>query len=161
MFDNCVYKIVNTKMEDYLDDNFLSHYWHFNHGFKFENFVFSGFHDLKMLCLNISNTAVITVKNVDYRCIIMTLANLKQFICSKILFFMIVDIYIKKKHINIKNRISKYSDKLIESQKTETENISINEKNYKDLVIYFTNYVNSKSIKMLNLSYHELTKKKD
>ena len=99
MFDNCAYKIVNTKMEDYLDDNFLSHYWHFNHGFKFENFVFSGFHDLKMLCLNISNTAVITVKNVDYRCIIMTLANLKQFICSKILFFMIVDIY--KKNISI------------------------------------------------------------
>ena len=160
MFDNCAYKIVNTKMEDYLDDNFLSHYWHFNHGFKFENFVFSGFHDLKILCLNISNTAVITVKNVDYRCIIMMLANLKQFICSKILFFMIVDIY-KKKHINIKNRICKYSDKLIESQKTETENISINEKNYKDLVIYFTNYVNSKSIKMLNLSCHELTKKKD
>ena len=70
MFDSCAYKIVNTKMGDYLDDNFLSHYWHFNHGFKFENFVFNGFHDLKMLCLNISNTAVITVKNVDYRCII-------------------------------------------------------------------------------------------
>ena len=28
-----------------------------------------GCHDLSMLCLNISDIAIITVKNVDYRCI--------------------------------------------------------------------------------------------
>ena len=35
-------------------------------------------------------------------------------------------------------------------------NILIDKKNYKDLTIYFTRYVNSKSIKMLSLHYHEL-----
>ena len=32
----------------------------------------------------------------------------------------------------------------------------INEKSYNDLVIYFTRYVHSKSIKVLSLLYHEL-----
>ena len=33
-----------------------------------------------MLCLNISDIAIITVKGVDYFCIISALANVKQFI---------------------------------------------------------------------------------
>ena len=41
----------------------------------------------------------------------------------------------------------------------ETSNIKTNEKNYKDLVIYFTRYVHKKSIKMLSLHYHELIEK--
>ena len=32
--------------------------------------VCSGFHDLRMFCLNISDTVIITVKSVDYCCII-------------------------------------------------------------------------------------------
>ena len=36
---------------------------------------------------------------------------------------------------------------------------NIDEKNYKDLTIYFTRYVHSKSIKMLSLHYHKLMKK--
>ena len=46
------------------------HYWFFNHGFEFQDFDCNGCHDLKMLCLNISDIAIITVKGVDYRCII-------------------------------------------------------------------------------------------
>ena len=45
-------------------------YWYFNPGFKFQSIVCNGCHDLKILCLNISDIAIITVKNVDYRCII-------------------------------------------------------------------------------------------
>ena len=41
-------------------------------------------------------------------------------------------------------------------QKIKTKNILINEKNHKDLRIYFTRYVHRKSIKMLSLYYHEL-----
>ena len=41
-----------------------------NHGFEFQDYVCSGCHDLRMLCLNISGTAIITVKKVDYCCII-------------------------------------------------------------------------------------------
>ena len=61
---------------------------------------------------------------------------------------------------DIKNRVSKYHfDNLVEAKKLETSNIKINEKNYKDLVIYFTRYVHKKSIKMLSLHYHELIEK--
>ena len=41
----------------------------FNHGFKFQDYVYNGCHDLTMLSVNISDIAIITVKNVDYRCI--------------------------------------------------------------------------------------------
>ena len=48
----------------------VGYYWLLNLGFEFQDYVCNGFHDLAMLCLNISNTAIITVKGVDYRCII-------------------------------------------------------------------------------------------
>ena len=44
----------------------IFHY--FNHGFKFQDFVCNDSHD--KLWLNISDIGIITVKNVDYRCII-------------------------------------------------------------------------------------------
>ena len=46
------------------------HCWFFNDGFKFQDSVCNSFHDLMMLCLNLSEIAVTTVKNVDYHCII-------------------------------------------------------------------------------------------
>ena len=46
------------------------HYSFFNHGFKLQNYVCNGSHDLTMLSVNISDIVIITVKNVDYRCII-------------------------------------------------------------------------------------------
>ena len=45
------------------------HYLFFNHVLKFQNSVCNGCHDLTILCLNLSDFAIITVKNVDYRCI--------------------------------------------------------------------------------------------
>ena len=45
----------------------ICHYWLFNHGFKFQDSLSNGCHDLTVLCLNISDIAIITVKNVDYR----------------------------------------------------------------------------------------------
>ena len=48
----------------------ICHYFFFNHGFKFENYVSNGCHDLTMLSVNISDIAIITVKNTYYRCIV-------------------------------------------------------------------------------------------
>ena len=48
----------------------ICHYWVFNHGFKFQDHVCNGCHDLSILCFNISNIAIITVKNADYRYIV-------------------------------------------------------------------------------------------
>ena len=48
----------------------IYHYWFFDHGFKFQDYVCNGCHDLAMLSFNISDINIMTVKNVDYRCII-------------------------------------------------------------------------------------------
>ena len=48
----------------------ICHYWFFNHGFKFQYSVCNSCRDLSMLCHNASDIIIITVKNVDYRCII-------------------------------------------------------------------------------------------
>ena len=47
----------------------ICHFSFFNHGFKLHDYVYNGCHDLSMLCLNISDIAIIAVKNVDYCCI--------------------------------------------------------------------------------------------
>ena len=137
----------------------ICHYWFFNHGFKFQDFVCNGCHVLTILCLNISDTAIITVKNVDYRCIIHNISK------SKAIYLLENSVledrrYIQKgdiQEIIIKNRVYNYhSDNLVEAEKLDTKNILIDEKNYQDLTIYFTRYVYSKSIKMLSLHYPEL-----
>ena len=48
----------------------VCHYWFFNHGFKDQDSVCNGCHDLLMLCVNISNIAIIPAKESDYHCII-------------------------------------------------------------------------------------------
>ena len=48
----------------------ICHYWFFNHGFRFQDYVCNGRHDLTMLCLDMSDITIITVKNIDYFCII-------------------------------------------------------------------------------------------
>ena len=50
-------------------ESIICHYGIFNHGFKFQDYVCNSCHDLAMLSANISNIAIIAVKNVDYRCI--------------------------------------------------------------------------------------------
>ena len=48
----------------------ISYYSFSNHGFILHGSVCNGCHDLTILSLNISDIAIITVKNVDYCCII-------------------------------------------------------------------------------------------
>ena len=45
-------------------------YCFFNHGFKFQDHVSNICHDLTILLLNISDIAIITIKNNNYHCII-------------------------------------------------------------------------------------------
>ena len=111
-----------------------------------------------MLCFNISNIAITTIKGIDHWCIIHGIKNLKQFICLKILCLKIVGIYIKRhiNEINIKNQVwNCYFNNSIKVKKWEFKNILINEKNHKDLVIHFTRYVRNKSIKTLRMQFGE------
>ena len=41
----------------------ISHYWFFNHGFKFLGSVWNGCHDLTILSVNKRDIAIITISN--------------------------------------------------------------------------------------------------
>ena len=56
----------SNKSKEYI----ICHYLSFNNGFKFQDYICNGCHDLIMLSVNISGIAIFTVKNVDYGCII-------------------------------------------------------------------------------------------
>ena len=51
------------------------HYFFFDDGFKFQDYVCSGCHDLTMLSINVSDIAIIIIKNVDYCCIIQNITK--------------------------------------------------------------------------------------
>ena len=67
---------IDIAKRNYCMECMIYHYWFFNHGFNFQGFICNGYHDLKMSSVIISNITIITVKNVDYRCIFISLANL-------------------------------------------------------------------------------------
>ena len=48
----------------------ICHYWFFNYGFELQDHECNGCHDLPMSSVNISDIAIITVKNVDCCCVI-------------------------------------------------------------------------------------------
>ena len=48
----------------------IYHCWFFSHEFKFQDSVCNGCHGLTMLSVNISDTAIFIVNNVDFLCII-------------------------------------------------------------------------------------------
>ena len=50
-------------------------HWLFNHGFKFQDYACNGCYDLVILSVNISDIAIITVKNFDYCCIIYNISK--------------------------------------------------------------------------------------
>ena len=96
-------------------ESIACHYWFFNHGFKLQDSECDVCHDLTILCLNLSNIATITVKNVDYRCIFYDIRKSEAIHLLKILRLMIVDIY--KVHINTNNQTCNYFDNIIQSEK--------------------------------------------
>ena len=48
----------------------ICHYWFFNHGFKFQDSLCNDFNDLTMISIHVRDIAIITIKNVDYCCIV-------------------------------------------------------------------------------------------
>ena len=71
---------INPTKSNRSKECMICHYWLFDHGFKVQDFLCNGCHDLAILCFNIRDVAIITVKNVDYCYIFIALANLKQLI---------------------------------------------------------------------------------
>ena len=52
----------------------ICHYWFFNHGFKFQWFICNGCPNF-IMCHNISDITIITVKNVDHCYIIYSISK--------------------------------------------------------------------------------------
>ena len=72
----------------------ICHYCFLNHGFRFQDSVCNSCHDLTMLSVNISDIAIITIKNVDYCCIIHNISK-SETIYEKVLCLKIVGLYKK------------------------------------------------------------------
>ena len=70
----------------------IYHYFFINHAFKFQDYTCNDCHDLTMLSVNMSNIAIITIKNVDYRCMI-TLANIISVYSRQFFFTFSFSIY--------------------------------------------------------------------
>ena len=68
-------KTINLAKSNKSKECMICHYWFFNHELKFQDYVCNGFHDLTILCLNMSDITIITVKNVDYRWIIYNISK--------------------------------------------------------------------------------------
>ena len=87
-------------MIDYLDDNLFETKLidRRSNGFKFQDYVCNSCHDLTMICLNISGTAMISVKEADYRCIIHEISKSEPIHLSKKSMFHDCG-YIYKMHI--------------------------------------------------------------
>ena len=66
--------IYPTK-SNYSKECMICHDRFFNHEFKFQDSECNGCHDLTMLHVNISDIAIITIKNVYYRCVIHTMSK--------------------------------------------------------------------------------------
>ena len=58
----------------------ICHYWYFNRGFKFQDSVCNGCHDLTVLCISVSDVIIINVKMLIIVALFITPANLKQLI---------------------------------------------------------------------------------
>ena len=100
-----------------------------------------------MFYLNISDIAIINVESVDYCCIIHDISKTEPFIKKFCMWWSWVHLKVNTKRV---------SWKFDQSKKLETRNIFINQKSYKDLVIYFARYHRDKSVTVLNLYYDEL-----
>ena len=66
-----IYLAKSNNSKEYM----IFHHWFFNHGYKSRNSVCNGCHDLTMLSFDVSNVAIIAVKNVDYRYIIHSISK--------------------------------------------------------------------------------------
>ena len=101
---NHAYKIVSKQMIDYLDnlinallrqnidegtdptksnsrkECMIWHYWFFNHGFRFQDYVCYGCHDLIILSVNIKDIAISLLRILISDVLFIKLANLQQLI---------------------------------------------------------------------------------
>ena len=73
-----VSEIIHPTNSNKSKECMICHYWVFDRGFGFQDSVCNGCDDLTLLNVNISNIAIITIKNVGYRWIIHSISNSEE-----------------------------------------------------------------------------------
>ena len=66
---NDISKGIDIAKSNNIKECMIWHYWFLNHGFNFQDFVCNGCHYLAMLSVNISDIAIITIKDVYDGCV--------------------------------------------------------------------------------------------
>ena len=70
---------IDPVKSNYSKECMVFHYWSFNRVFQFQDSVCNSCHNLMILCLNVSNIAIITVKVVDYHYITRDMSKSEAF----------------------------------------------------------------------------------
>ena len=66
-----VSEVINVNKTNASKECLLCHYWYFKDvGFKFENHVCNKCHDVLMTVYELKNIAILSVRGVDFRCIL-------------------------------------------------------------------------------------------
>ena len=87
------------------------HYQLINHEFKFQDSVCNGCRDLTMLCLNVSDIAIITFKGVHYRCSFLDFSKSEAT-------YLLENSVLERGYINIKNLVYNFNfDNLVKAKK--------------------------------------------
>ena len=56
----------------------ICHYWFvLNKGFKFQSYIFNRCHGFLMMLMNLSDIAILNIKDADYRCIISGISKIE------------------------------------------------------------------------------------
>ena len=62
---------IHTNKTSASKECMLCHYWYFkDFGFKFEPYVCNKFHNVLMTAYKLENIAILSVKRIDFRCIL-------------------------------------------------------------------------------------------
>ena len=74
-YRNDLGEIIDPGKTNDSEECMICQYWHFNHGVKYQDSVCNGCHDQLMPCVNVSDTVIISIKEVHYRCIIHSISK--------------------------------------------------------------------------------------
>ena len=67
---------IDINKSDKSKECMICHYWHFkNIGYKYEQYVCNGCHDLSMVVYNLKDLMILNIKGVDYRCYVFKMSK--------------------------------------------------------------------------------------
>ena len=67
---------IDLNKSDKSKECMICHYWYFKDiGYKYEPYACNGCHDLSVMAYELKNIAILNVKGVDYRCVLLNMTK--------------------------------------------------------------------------------------